>query len=134
MVSTNVLRSYYAATALFATLDFGFDINVRAAFLESTPGLRLLFYGALFVCFALTLRRPEWSTLIGTVESLVTLVALIVNMAMRSMVITDEMIETGAGFITMSEIVNFLIAGGAAYISYVQGFRKLAGKDRPGPL
>ena len=49
-------------------------------------------------------------------------------------VITDEMIETGAGFITMSEIVNFLIAGGAAYFSYAQGFRELADKDRPGLL
>ena len=49
-------------------------------------------------------------------------------MALRSMVVTDAMIETGAGFVTMSEIINFIIAGGAAYISYVQGLKSLANR------
>ena len=80
-MNTNILRVYYAATALFVSLDFGFDINVRAAFLESAPGLRLAFYVILFGCLALTIWRPSWTTLIGTVESLVTLGALIINMA-----------------------------------------------------
>lgn len=129
-MNRNILRIYYAATAIFATLDFGFDINVRAAFLESAPGLRLVFYVVLFACFALTIWRPAWTTLIGTVESLVTLAALIINMGLRTMVVTDQMLETGAGIVTMSEIVNFLIAGGAAYVAYVQGIRNLT--SRPG--
>jgi len=30
---SNILIIYYAATAVFLTLDFGFGINLRAAFL-----------------------------------------------------------------------------------------------------
>jgi len=128
-MTRNVLIVYYAATALFVSLDFGFGINVRAAFLEGTPGLRVGYYILLFACFALMIWRPQWSTLIGTIESLATLVALIINMAMRSMVVTDQMIETGTGFITMPEIINFFIVGGAAYVSYTQGFRQLTNRS-----
>jgi hypothetical protein len=121
----NILLVYYAATALFVSLDYGFGINVRAAFLETAPGLRTGFYLVLFGCFALMIWRPHWTTLIGIVESLATLIALIINMALRSMVVTDTMLETGTGFVTMPEIINFLIAGGAAYFSYVQGIKRL---------
>ena len=38
----NILRVYYAATVIFVSLDYGLDINVRAAFLENTPTLRIL--------------------------------------------------------------------------------------------
>ena len=132
-MNSNILRVYYAATALFVSLDYGFDINVRAAFLESNPGLRLGFYVVLFACLALTIWRPSWTTLVGTVESLVTLSALIINMAVRSMVVTDQMLETGTGFVTMPEIVNFLIAGSAAYYSYTAGVRTLVRKATLSP-
>ena len=119
---------YYAATAIFLSLDYGFGVNVRVAFLEATPGLRLGYYGVLFTCLALVLWRPTWSRLVGTIESLATLVALIVNMALRSMIVTDAMLETGAGFVTMPEIINFLIAGAAAYVAWVRGMSAL-GKE-----
>ena len=128
-MNRNILRIYYAATAIFVALDYGLGINVRAAFLEQAPGLRIVFYVVLFACFALTIWRPAWTNLIGTVESLVTLTALIINMATRSMIVTDEMLDTGSGFVTMPEIINFLIAGGAAYVSYVQGFRSLTSRS-----
>ena len=66
---------------------------------------------------------------VGVVESLATLVALIINMALRSMIVTDAMLETGAGFVTMPEIVNFLIAGGAAYVSWVRGVNALTSRS-----
>ena len=116
---------YYAATALFLSLDYGFGINVRIAFLETAPGLRRGYYGVLFACLALVLWRPTWGRLVGTVESLATLAALIINMALRSMLITDDMLETGAGFVTMSEIVNFAIAGTAAYVAWLRGMTAL---------
>jgi len=122
----NILLAYYAGTAVFLLLDYGLDINVRVAFLETLPGLRVTYYGVLFGCLALMLWYPSWSRLVGTIESLVTLVALIVNMALRSMIVTDAMLETGAGFVTMPEIVNFLIAGGAAYVSWLRGMNALA--------
>jgi len=120
-----VLIGYYAATILFVALDFGLDVNIRAAFLESTPGIRTAFYGLLLGCFALVLWRPAWSGVVGAVESLVTLSALIINMALRSMVVTDTMLETGRGFITMPEIINFMIAGSVAYLGWMQGLKAL---------
>jgi len=124
---SKILIIYYAATAVFLSLDYVFGINVRAAFLENAPGLRLGFYIVLFACLVLMILRPQWSTLIGVVESLATLSALIFNMAMRSMVVTDAMLETGAGFVTMPEIINFIIVGGAAYVSYSQGMKAIGG-------
>jgi len=127
---SNILIIYYAATAAFLTLDYGFGINLRAAFLENMPGLRMGYYAVLFACFALILWRPGWATFVGVIESLATLIALIFNMALRSVVVTDEMLETGTGFVTMPEIVNFIIVGGAAYVSYMQGAKALAAKLR----
>ena len=129
-MGSNILIIYYAATAVFLTLDYGFGVNLRATFLESMPGIRMGYYLLLFGCFGLMLWRPQWSTLVGVVESLATLVALIFNMALRSMVVTDSMLETGTGFVTMPEIVNFIIVGGAAYVSYVQGTKALASRLR----
>jgi hypothetical protein len=127
-MSRKIIIAYYAGTALFLGLDYGLGINVRAAFLAGAPGLRLGFYAVLFACFALMLWRPNWATVIGGIESLATLIALIVNMALRSMIVTDAMLETGTGFVTMPEIVNFILVGGAAYVSYMQGVRALKQK------
>ena len=128
-MNRNILRIYYAATVLFVFLDFGLDFNVRAAFLESVLTLRLGFYVVLFGCFALILWRPAWSNVVGLVESVVTLAALIINMALRSMMVTHDVFATGAGPVTMAEIVNFMIAGGAAYVSYVQGLKHLTSRS-----
>jgi len=121
----HILIGYYAATLVFVALDFGFDVNVRVAFLESAPGIRTGFYGLLFGCFALVLWRPAWSGVVGAVESLVTLSALIINMALRSMMVTDTMLQTGSGFITMPEIINFMIAGSVAYLAWMRGLKAL---------
>lgn len=128
-----ILLFYYAATAIFVGLDYVFDVNVRLAFLEHHPGLRAGYYVILLACFAAALLQPRWTLLIGIVESLVTLVGLILNMALRTMVVTDAMIETGAGLVTPAEIVNFIISGGIAYISWTQGLQAFfGGRGRTG--
>ena len=129
-MNRNILRLYYAATILFVALDYGFHVNVRAAFLESVPTLRLLFYVVLFACFALVIWRPAWTSVVGLVESVVTLAALIINMALRSMMVTHDVLAPAAGPVTMAEVVNFMIAGGAAYVAYLQGLKSLT--SRPG--
>ena len=116
---------YYGATALFLLLDYGLDVNVRVAFLDGMPGFRLAYYAVCFACLGLALWRPAWTTVIGAVESLATLVALIINMGTRAILTTDLMLETGTGIVTMSEIVNFLLAGTAAYVSFAQGLQQL---------
>lgn len=127
-MNRNILRLYYAATILFVALDFGFHVNVRAAFLENVPTLRLLFYVVLFACFALVIWRPAWTNVVGLVESVVTLAALIINMALRSMMVTHDVLAPAAGPVTMAEVVNFMIAGGAAYVAYLQGIRSLTSR------
>jgi len=52
-------------------------------------------------------------------------------MALRVTIVTDEMIESGRGAVTMSEIVNFVIASGATYIAYMRGARNIRG-NMPG--
>ena len=123
--SRNVVRVYYLATIVFLLLDVVFDINVRIAFLENTPTLRALYYAAIFACMTLMLWRPAWTILIGAVESLVSLVALILNMGMRTMLVTDAMLEGGTGLITMPEITNFMITGSIAYVAFMRGMNDL---------
>jgi len=129
MLPRRILLVYYAGTALFLVLDYVLSLNLRLAFLESQPLLKALYYGVLLACLVLVIVRPAWSLMIGAVESLVTLVGLIFNMALRSMVVTDAMIETGVGIVTPEEIVNFLLAGGIAYISWTRNMRALAGRQ-----
>ena len=116
---------YYAATILFLILDFVLGVNVRAAFLEPFPTARMAYYLVCFGLFALMLWRPGWTLVIATIESLVAVVALTFSMALRVMVVTDEMIETGVGFVTTEEVFNYLIVGGIAYFSWAQGIKSL---------
>ena len=123
--SSRILVLYYAATAVFVVLDFALDFNIRIAFLESMPMARVAYYGVCFTCLALMLWRPTWTVLISAFESLVTLSALIISMRMRVLLVTEGMLETGTGFITMPEIYNFMISGGIAYIAWAKGINHL---------
>lgn len=125
MNDARVLSWYYAATVLFLILDYGFGINVRVAFLDSMPLARLVYYGLCFGCLALILVRPALAPLVGAVESLVTLIALILSMGLRVMVPNDAIFAENADIVTVQEIINFLISGSMAYLSWVQGIRKL---------
>ena len=124
-VSSRLILFYYAATILFLMLDYGFDLNVRLAAFDAYPGYRALYYFAIFGCFGAMLWKPAWSTAIVVVESLITLIALIINMALRSMIVTDAMLETGTGFVTTAEIINFVISGSVAYFSWQSGLSRL---------
>ena len=120
-----VLPWYYAATALFLVLDYAFGVNIRVAFLESLPAARVGYYGVCFVCLGLIIWRPAWTTLIGTFESLVTLIALIFGMAARVLVPNDAIFAENADIVTVQEVVNFLISGSIAYLSWVKGIKQL---------
>ena len=116
---------YYAASAVFLVLDAWAGINVRVAFLEPWPLARAAYYGVCFACLALMVWRPDWSALIGSLESLVTLVALILSMALRVMIPNVAIFGEHASFVTIQEIINFLIAGSMAYVGWVRGLRAL---------
>jgi hypothetical protein len=120
-----VLRTYYAATGLFLLLDYLFDFNVRLAFLESWPGWRLLYYLFCFGCLGIMLWRPAQTTLVTTVESLITLSALIISMGARVMNMSVTLLETGVGLVTLQEMLNFVIVGAAAWFGWYRGSRQL---------
>lgn len=65
------------------------------------------------------------ATLIGTFESLVTLVALIFSMALRAMMPNDAIFEENAQFVNVQEIINFVISGSVAYFAWIKGLKKL---------
>ena len=123
--STRILVLYYGATAIFLLLDYAIGFNIRIAFLEPYPEARLAYYGVCFACLGLMLWRPAWTVLISAFESIVTLSALIIAMGMRTLLVTDRVLDTGSGLITMPEIYNFLIAGSIAYVAWVKGISSL---------
>ena len=125
MSADRILPWYYAASVVFLLLDFVADINVRLAFLEPWPTARVVYYGICFACLGLMLWRPAWAVVIGSFESLVTLVALILSMAVRVMVPGDAVFAGQAAFVTVPEILNFLISGSVAYLAWVKGLRAL---------
>ena len=134
-MTARLMSSYYAATVLFLVLDFVFDVNIRLAFLDGQPGWRIAYYILCAAIFVLIVRYPQWGPWIGIGESLLTLSLLIVAMALRVLVVTDEMIETGRGHPTVSEIANFVIAALIVYVGYWQnaqaataGMRRMSSK------
>jgi len=125
MRADRILPWYYAATVMFLLLDYGLNINVRVAFLEQLPLARIAYYGICFACLALMMWRPAWTTLIGTFESLVTLVALILAMGLRVLVPNDAIFEENAAIVTPQEIVNFVISGSIAYFAWIRGLKQI---------
>ena len=126
--AANVLLAYYAATAIFLILDFAFGFNVRLSFLEPYPEARVAYYGICFLCLGMMVWRPARIELIGAFESLVTLVALIFAMGMRTIVPTARMLESTGGHVTIQEIINFILAGSIAYLAWTHGIDKLRGQ------
>ena len=119
-------RLYYAATAVFLLLDFGFGVNVRVAFLDAWPVWRALYYLFCFACFGLIAWRPALADVVTTVESLITLSALILHMGARVLNLSAGAFEQGPdALIHVEEIVNFLIAGLAAWWGWQRGSRRL---------
>lgn len=125
MTADRTLPAYYAATLLFLVLDYAFGVNVRVAFLEPWPLARAGYYGVCFVCLALMWWRPQWTVLVGSFESLVTLMALIFGISIRIMIPTDAIFGESANIVTIREIANFLIAGFFAYYAWMSGLKAI---------
>ena len=124
-LNRKLLIAYYAATAVFLVLDYFGGVNVRLAFLEALPAAKAIYYGICFFCLVLLIWRPGWTLAVSTIESLVTIVSLTLAIGARIFVISDEMIESGSGYVTPYEVWNYILAGGAAYITYLRGIRQL---------
>ena len=130
MSQINILLSYYGGTLVFLLLDVVLGLSIRISFLDAHTTFKMLYYGFCMLCFLLMIWKPALTVPIGALESLVTLVSLILVMAMRVVVPTDAMLETGAGIITAPEILNFIIAGGISYVAWNQGMQAMFGPKR----
>ncbi len=117
------LGGYYLATAGFVVLDFGLGINVRLSFLGPYDGLRIMYYLACFLCLAVIIAKPAWTVAVTAVESLVTMVALILSTATRAM-----LPESAGGVLGIEEMINFLVSGFAAYFSWTRSMTTLFGR------
>lgn len=116
-----IMRWYYAGTIVFLLLDYVGGLNIRVAFLAGAGGLRAAYYGLCFVCLGLMIWRPAWTVVISAFESLVTLVALIVSFGTRAILVSDAMLAGSEPFISMPEIINFLMSGSIAYLAWARG-------------
>lgn len=119
------MRTYYAATVAFLMLDYFAGLNVRVAFLDDAPGLRAAYYVFCGICFGLMLWRPAWTAIISAFESLVTLASLIVATGTRAILVSDEMLQGTEPYLTLQEIVNFLLSGSVAYLAWARGLARL---------
>ena len=116
-----MLRIYYLGTAIFLLLDYLFGVNIRLASLDAFPGWRAVYYLVCFGCLGLMMWKPAWTLWVATTESLITLSMLIISMGTRVFTVTDAMLTSGTGFITGEEIINFVIAGGIAWMAWFRG-------------
>lgn len=106
-------------------LDYVLGVNVRLAFLEPWPGWRAVYYLFCFSCLGVISWRPGLTLLVSTVESLITLAALLLGFGVRVMAAPALALETGRGIVSGEEILNFLIAGGAAWLGWIRGSQAL---------
>jgi hypothetical protein len=126
MSQKTILLTYYGGTILFLLLDLVFHYSIRVTFLDFATEFRMLYYGFCMLCFLVMVWKPGLTVLLGAIESLLALSALILVMGMRVMVPTDQMLETGAGAVTLREIINFIIAGGIAYVAWGSSMQQLS--------
>lgn len=124
---------YLGATPLFFLLDAGWEVSLRATFLDD-PGARLAYYGFCVACGALVWLRPRHAAWVGLGESTVTITLLIVGFMSPLLNLPGELLENPSAEIpapfTGESIVNFAIAAGVAWWSFQRAVRQL-GNRRP---
>jgi hypothetical protein len=118
MSSKRIVRVYFAATAVFLALDLLLGLNVRVAFLDESPWMRAGYYLFCFACLGVTLRWPALTEIVGAFESLIALVALVVSFGARVTLGAAAAIDDPAALVTVPEVINFLLAGGVAWIGW----------------
>lgn len=124
-LASMTLLAYYAITVVFMVLDYAGGINLRLSFLDAYPGWRLAYYLLCYLCFGLIWWRPAWGAGIGVAESLLTLSLIILSTAIRVLIVSDEMIESGRGLVTCRELVNVGMAFLIVYAAYIRNLQSL---------
>ncbi len=106
-------------------VDLFLGLNVRLSFLDTHDAWRVAYYGILLFCFVLMLLKPGWTAAVSALESLVTMLGLIFSVAYGSLIVTTAMVDGDAAFVTVESVINLLISGPPAYLSWKRSLRAM---------
>lgn len=119
---------YYAATIVFALLDWLFGANLRAAGFADSPTLRTSYYAACLGCGLLARLWPALAGPVTLAESAVNVTSLMLSVL--TPLYTFDLEAPDPRLASYPEIVaNFLISGSAATVAFYQS---LYGMRTPG--
>ena len=119
--AARLVFGYYLATPLFALLDFGFGINVRAAFLDGQPLLKVAWYALALVCALAMARWPGRAGLVGLAESGANIALLVIGtmtayLGAVDAALSDSVMEPP---FSPADAVNLVVSSGALIVSYI---------------
>jgi hypothetical protein len=114
-----LLSWYYLATPLFAALDFGVGLSLRAGPIES-PALRLAYYAAAFGLGFVMRGRPVLAPLLAMLESAANL-----TMLMAAVLIPIWSPELPSAVELRVAIVNLALSGSVLVYSFYRSQRAL---------
>lgn len=112
---------YYLATPVFALLDLGFGMNVRAAFLDGQPALKLAWYALGIACAAAIARWPGRAGVVGLAESGASIALLVIGTMTAYLRAVDAALAESAVEAPFSpaDAVNLVVSSAALLVSYI---------------
>lgn len=124
------VRILYLATPLFALADLLLGLNLRTAFLDTTPPLKWGYYVAATAAGVLTWKWPRLTAAVGLAESSlnIALTALAVGLAYTRL--TDFADAGAPSPFNAESIAGLLLSTGALTLSYVTSQAELSGASR----
>ncbi len=133
----SIASLYYYATPVFILLDYFGGISVRVTVLDSMPFYKNLYYGFCILCgvgaYALPWLTPLVALLESSVNFLMTVLAVFLPY-FRFITETEDVLTaplpTMAGC-DVPQIVNILLSGGIAILSFHGSIRMMSAADRP---
>lgn len=132
--STRLVFGYYLATPLFALLDFAFGINVRAAFLDGQPVIKLAWYALAFACALVVARWPGRAGLVGLAESGANIALLVIGTMSAYLGAVDSALSESAMEPPLSpaDAVNLVVSSAALIVSYIAAQARASREDFDG--
>lgn len=129
-----VVRGYYLASPLFAVVDFALGAPIRIAAL-ARPGWRLAYYAFALACGLLARRKPEWTPLIGMVESAFNLLLLVLSVLVPIFTLPARIAEGAEVVLPFgpAELGNVVLSGGVLILSFYRQQSRVVTGIRPEP-
>lgn len=117
-----VVLAWYLATPVFAVLDLVFGVNVRLAFLDQQPALRMTWYALAVGCAAAVARWPARAGVIGLAESAASIALLVVGAGTAYLRALDAALAEPAVIappFSPADVANLILSAGVLIVSYI---------------